>query len=102
MQEKMAKFIGVDVNYSDNKYMDSKSPLRHIINNRDKADGLLFDSDWNWLMAVVEKIESFGGDVNEFDIFGNCVQLGDAEFVGRSKIEATYNAVCWWINEYYN
>jgi hypothetical protein len=99
MDEKIAKFIGVDAEYSPTIYKDSKSPLRHILNNRNKSEGLLFDSDWNWLMVVVEKIESLGYDENEFDIFGNCVQLGNEEFVGKSKIEATYKAVCWWISE---
>ena len=97
MNEKIAKFIGVDIDYSDVIYKDSKSELKHLINNRNKSDGLLFDSNWEWIMEVVEKIESFGGDENEFDIFGNCVQLGDKEFIGKTKIEATYKAVCWWI-----
>jgi len=32
-------------------------------------DDLYYHSDWNWLMEVVEKIESLGYNVN---IFGNC------------------------------
>lgn len=52
----LVKMIGVDTDYSNEVYKDSKSGLRHIINNREKEDGLLFSSDWNWLMYVVEFI----------------------------------------------
>ena len=52
----IAKMIGVDTEYSNEVYKDSKSGLRHIINNRKKEDGLLFSSDWNWIMYVVEFI----------------------------------------------
>ena len=34
---------------------------------------------------------------NEIDIFGNCVQIGDKEFVGKTKIEVVIEAVNWWI-----
>lgn len=101
MEEQIAKLIGVDVDYSDIVYKDSKSELRNIINNRNKSEGLLFDCDWNWLMVVVNEIEKLGGEDNEFDIFANCVQLGEEGFVGSTKIEATYKAVCWWVSQYY-
>lgn len=52
----IAKFIGVDLHYSNDVYKDSKSSLRDRIDNRRKSEGLLFNSDWNWLMTVVEKI----------------------------------------------
>lgn len=52
----IAKMIGIDTEYSNDVYKDSKSGLRHIVNNRSKKDGLLFSSDWNWLMYVVEFI----------------------------------------------
>ena len=51
----IAEFMGVDVNYSDIVYKDSKSPLRHFIDNRNKLDGLDFHNSWDWLMPVVEK-----------------------------------------------
>lgn len=53
-----------------------------------------YDKSWDWLMPVVVKIESMGGDECEFDIFGNCVQVGDVgEYVGKTKIEATWKGV---------
>lgn len=59
-----------------------------------------YNDSWNWLMPVVDKIEKHGGDENELDIFGNCVQLGDAEFVGNNKMEAVWKSVCWWVSQH--
>jgi hypothetical protein len=56
-------------------------------------------SNWDEIMPVVIKIESFGGDENELDIFGNCVQLGDMEFVGKTKLDVVIKAVNWWISQ---
>lgn len=52
-----AEFLGVDIHYSVEVYKDSKSPLRQYIDNRPKSEPLLFHSDWNWIMEVVEAIE---------------------------------------------
>ena len=60
-----------------------------------RIDQLTYHSNWNELMKVVIEIEERGGDDNEFDIFGNCVQLGDEEFVGETKIEAVWKSVVW-------
>lgn len=57
------------------------------------AETLEYHTSWDWLMEVVEKIEEFGGDENEFDIFGNCVQLGDKSFLGTNKIDAVWKSV---------
>lgn len=53
-------------------------------------------------MPVVIKIESIGGDENEFDIFGNCVTIGNKEFVEETKLEAVIKAVNWWLSDYKN
>lgn len=60
-------------------------------------DAIPFYNSWDEIMPVIEKIENFGGDSNEIDIFGNCVQIGDKEFVGKTKIEVVIEAVNWWI-----
>lgn len=77
--------------------------IYYYYNNAELEDyeGLPFYDNWGEIMPVVEKIESLGGDENEFDIFGNCVQLGDKEFVGKNKIEAVIKAVNWWIFKNY-
>jgi hypothetical protein len=65
-----------------------------------------FNTDWNWLMEVVEKIESLG-----YDVFINtCVckvsdvgqnMFEDIEcFVNNNKIQATYNACVEFIQWY--
>lgn len=56
--------------------------------------GLQYHSDWNWLMEVVEKIESIGYSVeivnNECYIHNqNDFDMG---FIGTTKIESTYDA----------
>ncbi len=65
-----------------------------------------YDISWNWLMPVVEKIESLnnGSEDNEFDIFSNCVQLraneSADEFVDETKMKAVYKAVLFYIKNY--
>jgi hypothetical protein len=67
-----------------------------------------YHTDWNWLMKVVEKIESLGYSVNienyscviepndERELF---IQSGSFSF-NESKINATYNACVKFINSY--
>lgn len=57
---------------------------------------LRFHCNWEWLMETVIFIEQSGKEDDEFDIFGNCVQLGDEEFVGKNKKEAIWKAIVWW------
>jgi hypothetical protein len=59
--KQIALMLGVDVNYSTQVYRDSKSNLRHIIDNMPKSEHLKFDIDWNWLMEAVEFITKLGG-----------------------------------------
>lgn len=63
-----------------------------------------FDSDWNWLMEVVEKIEFLGNDIaitNSYIqiVFDNGNQFIVIEEV-NVKIEATYNACVEFIKRY--
>ena len=69
---------------------------------------LIFHSDWNWLMEVVEKIESILPDDSIITIeYKNCFipVLDDEEpFTieggGKTKIEAVYNACLEFIKWY--
>jgi len=77
---------------------------------------LLFHTSWDWLMPVVEKIESFQdgedgdsmrGNLYNFRIEQYFVYILDGESMdviiemnGDSKIDATYKAVVEFINEY--
>lgn len=64
-------------------------------------DQLKYHKDWNWLMEVVEKIESMGFEVN---IGGNEVQIFDQEgdliygAMSKTKIQSTYEAVSLFIS----
>jgi hypothetical protein len=61
----MALFMGFELTHKIN-YIPSKYP-NFIKNNEhlkvDNSDNLPFHSNWNWLMEVVEKIESIGAVV---------------------------------------
>ena len=75
-----------------------------------------YDEDWNWLMPVVETIESFQdgedgdlmrGHLYNFRIEQHFVYILNGESMdviiemnGDSKLDATYNAVVEFINEY--
>lgn len=81
-------------------FNESTGEHYYYYNNADEQDfdALPFYNTFEEIMPVVIKIESLGGDENEFDIFGNCVQLGEEEFVGKTKLEAIIKAVNWWMN----
>lgn len=87
---------------------DNKIIAKFMGFNIDKRNPntILYHSDWNWLMEVVEKIESKG-----FDVFINtCVcrisdvgedRFEDIEtFNSNNKIQAVYSAVVEFINWY--
>ena len=69
-------------------------------------DEMLYDTSWNWLMPVVEKIESLG---YEFFIVENRVEVAHntdhsietiIDLTSRSKRDATYQGVVEFINQY--
>lgn len=101
-----AEFLGVDIHYSVEVYKDSKSPLRQYIDNRPKSEPLLFHSDWNWIMEVVEAIEKLPG-IKQFHIVDNSAYLNGGLNVGSfanesGKKEAVVQAInqfLIWYNE---
>jgi hypothetical protein len=97
---KIAKFMGIEPIKGFNEYTGHQYYYYNDAEMQDYEE-LPFYNNWNEIMPVVIKIESFGGDENELDIFGNCVQLGDEEFVGKTKIEAVIKAVNWWVSQHY-
>jgi hypothetical protein len=88
----LAEFMGYTQPHPDYPnttywYKEGKAPLTI----------LSFDTDWNWLMDVVEKIESLNFAikvvVNEALIF--CEDWESLDYIyarEKTKIEATYNA----------
>ena len=78
-----------------------------IDSNNNHKETYKYDIDWNWLMQVVEKIESLGNDVL---ITSNYIQIAynqGEEFIvieleGNIKIFAAYNACIEFIKWYNN
>jgi hypothetical protein len=73
-----------------------------------------YDTDWNWLMEIVEKIESLT-DINSNGCFMLLESIGfNAKFIfddgtrilkdskGETKMEATYNACVEFVQWYNN
>mgnify|MGYP003627473207 CR=1 len=65
-------------------------------------EDLAYDYDWNWLMPVIEKIESLG---YVFTIQGGKAEYGETIsetrcFIAEDKMSSTYKAVVEFIKEY--
>ena len=92
----IAEFMGMQ--HTDIGWYDNEETLQ-LQNNT--FDELQFQTSWDWLMPVVEKIEDMGCEVvmtnAECTISGNDCYV---ESIGKSRREATYNAVVEFINEY--
>jgi len=70
----------------------SKCSVAHILDNC-QDDELKFDSSWDWLMPVVEKLESEG---YEMDICENFVEVSygpDETYVGDFVEKTKFKAV---------
>jgi len=96
-----AKYYKVDNIYSFN-YMPNK---RHTSFD---PSYLKFHSSWNWLMPVVEKIESIKNYRYDFEIKQSCIEIYDKDnqediisTCGDTKKEVIYYAVVEFI-KYYN
>ena len=75
---------------------------------------LMFDSDWNWIMMVIEKIEGLGFNTDSYSPIQGSVELEDTlhqfniwdkinpEIEGRAKtkkeatIQAIYKFLIWY------
>ena len=122
----IAEFMGMKiVNRYLQKYIDSNTEPKQYWEGKSKTfehqifgwqithheSKILYHSDWNWLMEVVEKIESLGSAVSinnkECMIvhFNNITGKEDKDFLqtftlGDTKIEVVYNACVKFINFY--
>ena len=105
----IAEFMQADVNSNGTFELPQHGTLRP--NGEFKTEfsisQLKYHSDWNWLMPVVEKIESMGFDVN---ILKNGTQIIDysknievvnnvADISFDRKIEHTYQAIVRFVSE---
>lgn len=100
----IAEFMGV---YQDDKgYWGFTNTKEHQRWHTDRfLDATHYDTNWNWLMEVVSKIESLGNDVA---ITSNYVQIAynngedfiSVELKGRIMLEAVYNACVEFIKWY--
>lgn len=69
---------------------------------------ILYHSDWNWLMEVVEKIESKGFDVHINTCVCRISDVGEDRFEdietfnSNNKIQAVYNACIEFVKWYNN
>jgi hypothetical protein len=101
----LAEFIGLLESSIPNQYWTKKSSEGF---GRGQLTELKFHTDWNWLVQIVEKIES-----NNFSIEMNKQEEGDYQCLitkgnnimfqkfSNIKIEAVYNACVEFI-KYYN
>ena len=64
-----------------------------------KEDALKYHSDWNWLMKVLEKIESLSHEQKVINWSRQNKNIFDFKLT-ESKIEAVYNACIDFINFY--
>ena len=102
----IAEFMGIE---SDNAKM--RGHLYECPVTAEYVTELEYHTSWDWLMPVVEKIESFQdgerGHLYNFRIEQHFVYVidGDSmehiiEMNGDSKLQATYKAIVEFINEY--
>lgn len=101
----IAEFMGLSIKEGVSYYTDENDMFP--MNVEVKGVHLPYDTDWNWLMPVVEKIESLG---YEFFIVEDRIKIAHNTdhsidtiinfTLGGSKREATYKAVVEFINQY--
>ena len=107
----IAEFLG----YIDNGCSEDGFLIHPITNYDVEISSLKYHEDWNWLMVVVEKIESleifdrmgrFNINTKNFDEnYTSFITDKDEDFIqceGETKIKAVYNACVEFIKWYNN
>ncbi len=101
----IAEFMGCEFTQIGKRTLVSPTPTPIGTTYIDK---LLYHSDWNWLMEVVEKIESLSfifkthGNASTFVKKGVINErIWNDEFTGKTKKDSVYNA-CLEFIEWYN
>ena len=108
----IAEFMGFEIknkiNYIPPSLPNFMKKAEHL--KVDKSENLPFHNDWNWLMQVVEKIESIKIETYKVrvDIYFNCCQINPTHWEQlisiygnkETKIEAVYNACIEFIKWY--
>ena len=97
----IAEFLG----YIDNGCSEDGFLIHQITNYDVEISSLKYHEDWNWLMEVVEKIESLGYRIEIVKHICR-IYLSNKETIiiseNTPKIEAVYNAVVEFIKWYNN
>lgn len=92
----LAEFIGMRIiTFKGIEYVENAGTL--TANLVDDLEAFIYD--WNWLMKVVEKIESFKGNKDVIHWSRNNWTIFDLK-ITESKIEAVYNACIEFIKFY--
>jgi hypothetical protein len=105
----IAEFMGI-LNIDDTKYIETLKEMKSnglYFEQGYMTSELKYDTDWNWLMPVVEKIEELGYDFdinkreNDNNVFIRGSQYSKTTS-NKTKIEAVYNACVEFIKWYNN
>tara|TARA_R110002012_G_scaffold90861_3_gene221814 strand:- start:1122 stop:1445 length:324 start_codon:yes stop_codon:yes gene_type:complete len=95
----IAEFMGLTNHHDDSSIMVAKTPQGNEVV---PIDSLKYHASWDWLMPVVQKIESLG---YVFTIQGGKAEYSEMIskpkiFIAKSKMSSTYKAVVQFIKEY--
>jgi hypothetical protein len=110
----IAEFMGL-LHVDDDKYMDNLREMKSngiFFEQGYMTSELMYDTDWNWLMDVVDKIESIEDGQYDVNILKNGTQIINyiaggilifdnvGEISYSEKIEHVYQAVIKFIKWY--
>ena len=88
----IAEFMGMNIHHNDKSMMvKSTSQGNEVV----PIDALQYDSSWDWLIPVIEKIQDLFVDDPELDW-----QLYDDIRYNVPYLDDTYNAVLYTIKQY--